>query len=275
MTGSRALLGIALLVAGSAAGQSRAASPHGPTSEFLELKDSFEDPSQGWQSLFDGNDLSHWKALQDPGRDPKPFDWDFPVLVILDPENPRQLKRASFSRAAGVAPAFVNNLRGKSDNPVTKRRYRDVELYIEFMVPEKSNSGICLMGLYEIQIRDSYGNTALKYGDNGGIYARFINERRVGGEPPKVNVSRRPGEWESFHIWFKAPVFDERGRKIENARFLRVEHNGTLIHDEYELTGSTRGHSPWPEQAEAPLLLQGDHGPVAFRNIYIRPLPKP
>ena len=89
---------------------------------------------------------------------------------------------------------------------------------------------------------------------------------------PSVNASRRPGEWESFHIWFQAPLFDTAGNKLRNARFLRVEHNGVQIHGDYELPGSTRGRSPWEEKPGAPLLLQGDHGPVAFRNIYIRPL---
>jgi len=147
-----------------------------------------------------------------------------------------------------------------------------VELYVEFMAPQGSNSGVCLMGLYEIQIYDSYGKTELRYTDNGGIYGRPAPGGRVDGRPPPVNVSRAPGQWQSFHIWFRAPRFDAAGSKIENARFLRVEHNGTLLHENFELKGSTRARSPWSERAAAPLLLQGDHGPVAFRNVYIRPL---
>ncbi len=263
-----------LLLSGTlAAGLPRPApaSSHGPNEEFKALESSFRDPKQGWESLFNGKDISQWKALKDPNRDPKPFDWDVPSLVWLNPDNPKELVRKPFKPAAGTVPAFVNNQRGRSDNPITKKNYADLELYLESMVAKGSNSGICLMGLYEIQIYDSYGRTKLKYGDNGGIYARAINEKRVGGQPPSVNASRPAGEWESFHIWFRAPRF-EAGRKVENARFLRVDHNGKQIHGEYELIGSTRGASPWEEKPEAPLLLQGDHGPVAFRNLYLRSL---
>ncbi|MDA1314305.1 MAG: DUF1080 domain-containing protein [Acidobacteria bacterium] len=248
-----------------------AAVPDGMTAEFKVLEPSIRDSKQGWESLFNGKDISQWTALKDSNRAPKPFDWEVPRLVRLDPDDAKMLARKPFDPAGGAVPAFVNNRAGKSDNPVTKKNYADVELYLKSMVAQGSNSGICLMGLYEIQIYDSYGHTALKYGDNGGIYARAINNKRVEGEPPRVNASRPAGEWESFHIWFRAPRFKD-GRKVENARFLRVDHNGKQIHGEYELTGSTRGASPWEEKPEAPLLLQGDHGPVAFRNVYLRDL---
>jgi hypothetical protein len=184
-------------------------------------------------------------------------------------------KPAPTADAGARAPgAFVNNRDGKSANLITIEEYSDVELYVEFMTPRGSNAGVCLMGLYEIQIADSYGKTELRYTDNGGIYGRPSpgGRGRVDGRPPPVNVSRAPGQWQSFHIWFRAPRFDAAGSKIEDARFLRVEHNGTLLHESFELKGSTRARSPWSERAAAPLLLQGDHGPVAFRNIYIRPL---
>ena len=248
-----------------------AAVSHGPTAEFKAIEPSIRDSKQGWESLFNGKDISQWTALKNPDRPAKPFDWDVPSLVWLDPGDPKTLARKPFDPAGGAVPSFVNNRAGRSDHPITKRSYADVELYLESMVAQGSNSGICLMGLYEIQIYDSYGRTALKYGDNGGIYARAINEKRVGGRPPSFNASRPAGEWESFHIWFRAPRF-EADSKVENARFLRVDHNGKQIHGEYELTGSTRGASPWEEKPEAPLLLQGDHGPVAFRNVYLRDL---
>lgn len=242
-----------------------------PTPEFEALRPSLEDPSQGWESLFNGRDLDLWNPLQDPGRAPKPFDWEIATDVWLDPDDPKKLvrKREPYS---GNSRAFVNNQRGKSDSPITKKNYADIELYLESMVAQGSNSGICMMGLYEIQIRDSFGRTELNYGDNGGIYARMIGDKRVGGEPPRFNASRPPGEWESFHVWFRAPRYDRNGKKTQNASFLRVVHNGRRIHDEFELTGSTRGWSPWEEKPQAPLLLQGDHGPVAFRNVYIRTL---
>ena len=87
-----------------------------------------------------------------------------------------------------------------------------------------------------------------------------------------VNASRRPGEWQSFHIWFQSPKFDAGGKKIANAKFLRVLHNGLLVQKDVEVDGPTRAAMELPEAPMNPIMLQGDHGPVAFRNIYIRPL---
>jgi hypothetical protein len=198
--------------------------------------------------------------------------------VFLDSEDPARLVRlpypsAGTQSAGGLpAPAFANNQGGKSPDLISIADYGDVELYVEFVVPLSSNSGVCVMGLYEIQIFDSYGKTKLDYTDNAGIYARRVEGRRIEGQPPDINVSRPPGAWQSLHIWFRAPRFDAQGKKLENARFLRVEHNGAVVHQNFELTGSTRFSSPWEEKTKAPLLLQGDHGGVAFRNIYIREL---
>ncbi len=94
-----------------------------------------------------------------------------------------------------------------------------------------------------------------------------------GGSPPLLNASRPPGEWQSFHIWFQAPRFDAQGKKIANAKVLRVLLNDTLVQREFELDGPTGSHKGDALEAPTnPLMLQGDHGPVAFRNIYIRPL---
>ena len=93
----------------------------------------------------------------------------------------------------------------------------------------------------------------------------------MGGSAPRVNASRAPGQWQSFHVWFRAPRFDPSGRKIENARFLRVLHNGVPVQENVEVEGPTRAAMDIPEAAENPLMLQGDHGPVAYRNLYIRP----
>lgn len=88
-----------------------------------------------------------------------------------------------------------------------------------------------------------------------------------------MNASRRPGEWQSFHAWFRAPRFDASGKKTANARFVKVLHNGILVQENVDLEGGTRAHMPIAEAALNPLMLQGDHGPVAFRNLYYRPLP--
>ena len=81
-------------------------------------------------------------------------------------------------------------------------------------------------GLYEIQILDSFGVKTLGVHDCGAIYERWINNKGVGGSIPLKNASRQPGEWQSFHVWFRAPRFDSTGKKTEDAKFLRVEHNG-------------------------------------------------
>jgi hypothetical protein len=103
----------------------------------------------------------------------------------------------------------------------------------------------------------------------GGIYPRWINEANVEGHSPRVNASKPPGEWQSFDIDFRAPRFDAGGKKIENARVVKVVHNGKLIHENVELKGPTRGGMANDEKAVGPLRLQGDHGPVAYRNIRI------
>jgi hypothetical protein len=87
-----------------------------------------------------------------------------------------------------------------------------------------------------------------------------------------VNASKPPGEWQSFDITFRAPRFDADGKKIENAKFVKVVHNGAVVHENVELTGPTRAAISGTEAAAGPLRLQGDHGPVAYRNIRIKPL---
>ena len=134
------------------------------------------------------------------------------------------------------------------------------------MVPEGSNSGVYLHGLYEIQVFDSWGHKELKTSDCGAVYHRWINEKPVGGSAPRVNASKKPGEWQTFDITFRAPRFKD-GKKVENARFVRVVHNGVEIQKNVEVDGGTRAHMNIPEAAQNPLMLQGDHGPVAYRNI--------
>ena len=240
--------------------------------EFSSLREAVGDSSQGWRSLFAGN-LDQWRRLGRGGTAMPVTNWEVVGGVSLDPQDSSRLTRTPISSAsAAEASTFVNSVEGKAPDLISVTEFADSELYVEFTVPKGSNAGVCLMGNYEIQIFDSYGKTDLNYDDNGGIYAGMLDGRRVDGKPPSVNVSRPPGEWQSFHIWFRAPRFDAQGKKVENARFLRVEHNGTVIHENFELKRPTRFTPPWPERAKAPLLLQGDHGAVAFRNVYIRDL---
>jgi len=172
---------------------------------------------------------------------------------------------------------LYNGADGETTNPVSKVRHGDVEIETEFMIPKSSNSGLYLMQRYEVQILDSYGkpDSELKIHDAGAIYERWDEERDpkgYEGTPPTTNASRAPGTWQHFRIVFRAPRFDEAGEKTENARFIRVELNGTLIHEDVEVTGPTRGGLEGPEAALAGLKIQGDHGPVAFRKLRLVPL---
>ena len=168
---------------------------------------------------------------------------------------------------------MINGPQGRTVNVVTDQKFGDSELYLEFMIAKGSNSGVYLHGLYEVQVFDSYGSTEkMTSSDCGGIYHRWIDNKGVGGSAPSRNASRRPGEWQSFQIWFRAPRFNAAGKKTSNARFLRVLHNGLSVQENVEVDGGTRAHMSIPEAATNPIMLQGDHGPVAYRHIYIRPL---
>jgi hypothetical protein len=105
----------------------------------------------------------------------------------------------------------------------------------------------------------------------GGIYQRWNEKRGAGNEgyegvPPRLNASRAPGLWQHLDIVFRAPRFDGR-RKIANARFVRVALNGAVVQENVEVTGPTRAAAFEDERATGPLMIQGDHGPVAVRNI--------
>lgn len=173
---------------------------------------------------------------------------------------------------------LYNGTEGKAGNLASKQVHGDVEIEVEFMIPKGSNSGIYLMGRYELQILDSYGkaDSVLTSGDCGGIYERWDEskpekEKGYEGTAPATNASSAPGAWQTFLIRFRAPRFDSDGKKIANARFVRVEHNGVVIHEDVEVTGPTRGGIDGPETALGPLSVQGDHGPVAFRKLSVRP----
>jgi hypothetical protein len=196
----------------------------------------------------------------------KPNEWMTVQSAKMDAANPKVLVLGP-AVSAGI---LVNGKLGKTVNLVTTEKYGDVEAEIEFLLPQGSNSGVYFQGLYEIQILDSYGKTDLKFGDNGGIYGRYIDGKTVGGTPPRVNASKAPGEWQTFHVWFRAPRFDASGKKIRNARFEKVLHNGVLIHENVEVEGPTRASMGHAEAPTGPLMLQGDHGPVAFRKITIK-----
>lgn len=218
----------------------------------------------GWRPLLNGRDLAGWHP-----QEGKPSEWFTTRGVRFE----RLLGPTRLFAVPEPGDRIVNGPTGRTANLVTDEKFGDVELYLEFMLAKGSNSGVYLHGLYEIQIFDSWGSTEpMKTSDCGAVYHRWIDNRGVGGSPPRVNASRRPGEWQSFQIWFRAPRFDASGRKTENARFIRVLHNGILVQEEVEVDGPTRAHMPHEEAPLNPLMLQGDHGPVAYKDIYIRPL---
>lgn len=205
--------------------------------------------------LFNGRDVSGWRE--------KTGEWMAAAEVPLDPKNPRKF---AIKEGRGV---LVNGPEGKTVNLLTTGEFGDVEMHVEFVVPEGSNSGVYFMGRYEIQVLDSFGHSPLKYGDNGGIYR---NGKGWEGRPPNVNVSKAPGEWQTFDITFRAPRFDSKGTKTEDAKFIKVTHNGKVIHENVSVNGPTTAAAYNDEKSTGPIMLQGDHGPVGYRNLRIRKL---
>jgi hypothetical protein len=209
------------------------------------------------QPLFNGKDLTGWKFRGGEAA-AKRSKWTVTGKLMLDPKMPTRF--TGLTEAGGI---LVNAGDGRGVDILTEREHGDCELHVEFNVPKGSNSGIYFQGKYEVQILDSFGkkDKDLNYGDCGGIYNTAA---------PQTNASKAPGEWQTFDVVFRAPRFDAKGKKIANARFVRVLHNGKLIHEDVEVKGPTTASLPGPESARGPLLLQGDHGPVAFRNLRLR-----
>lgn len=216
----------------------------------------------GWSAdtvkLIQGKDMSNWAG--DTGT------WFQVGEAKQSATDPKLLEGES---GAGV---IINGSDGRTKNLISKAEHGDCILKIDFMVPRGSNSGVYLQGRYEIQVLDSFGvkEKDLGHGDCGGIYQRYAEGKGVGyeGRPPRTNASKKPGEWQSYEIWFRAPRFSASGSKTEAARFVKVVHNGVVIHENEEVSGPTRA-ATWldSEKPQAPLMLQGDHGPVAYRNI--------
>jgi len=207
-------------------------------------------------------DLESWRK---PDKE-----WLLADKVGIDADNPRLL---SVKEGTSI---LVNGRKGRARDLFSKQAFGDIEVHLEFLIPKGSNSGVKLQGLYEIQICDSWGVKEPKGSDCGGIYPRAELKPKYHyldkGVPPRVNACKRPGEWQTLDIRFQTPRFDAAGKKSINARFIKVVLNGQTIHDNVEVLTPT-GHA-WhnKEIATGPLLLQGDHGPVAFRNVRVRPL---
>jgi len=198
-------------------------------------------PPSDARSLFDGTGLDGWV-----GGDGQPARW--------------KLGRGWM----GVKPG-TGNIR-------TREEFGSCQLHVEFREPTvikgesqgRGNSGVFLMGRYEIQVLDCYQNPTYADGTTGGIYGQF---------PPLVNACRKPGEWQTYDIVWEAPAFD--GDRLTRPAFLTVFQNGLVIHNRQELQGPTQHRQTaryTPHPAVGPLHLQ-DHGDlVRYRNVWCREL---
>ena len=192
--------------------------------------------------LFDGKDLSGWR---------------------VDNGGPAAWK---------VENGYMEVVKGTGDIH-TAQSFGDCQLHVEWRTPvpgegegqERGNSGVFLAGLYELQVLDSFENKTYPDGQAGALYGQY---------PPLVNVSRAPGEWQTYDVIFTGPRFNENGSVARPAR-LTVLQNGVLVQYDSELSGPTANKSRPPYQKhpeKMPLKLQ-DHGnPMRFRNIWIREL---
>ncbi len=161
----------------------------------------------------------------------------------------------------------------RTGNIETKQHFRDCQLHIEWAAPAvvkgdsqgRGNSGVFLMGLYEVQVLDGYDNRTYADGITAAVYGQF---------PPLVNACRKPGEWQAYDIAFTAPRFE--GGKVATPAYITILHNGVLVQNHQEILGPT-GHRNLAEYGDShpdagPLMLQ-DHGDlVRYRNIWVRTL---
>lgn len=195
--------------------------------------------------LFDGTDLSKWKSTRGGGE----AGWEVHDGVVT------------------VVPS--------TGSIVTKDSFTDFQLHVEWLVPEdvigedqsRGNSGVYLQNVYEVQILDSYENTTYVNGQSGSIYKQHA---------PLVNASRKPGEWNTFDIIYKAPTFTKEGI-YRTYPTVMILHNGVVIQNNATILGSTQyvGFPIVTPHGEGPIQLQahGDKGPqLSFRNIWIREL---
>ncbi len=213
----------------------------------------------GWVDL---SGLDAWKSPVEG--------WSTVGSVALDPKNPRV-----FVAEAGSG-VIYNGEKGRARNLVSKETFGDVEMHIEFNVPKGSNSGVKFQAVYEVQIFDSFGaKKALKGSDNGGVYPRSEEKPKYhhidDGHAPLLNASKPPGEWQVLDVTFLAPRFDASGKKVASARITAIL-NGKTVQDNLEVETPTGAAWKNKEKTTGPILLQADHGPVAFRNLKARRL---
>ncbi len=200
------------------------------------------------------------------------------AMVLFDGKDLSQWNGRGRGGVAGPPGWKVENgyieLVPRTGSLVTKDSFGDVQLHLEWMTPAgedasrvgqfRGNSGVILMGHYEIQVLSSYNNPTYPDGSAGAIYGLY---------PPMVNPCLPEGQWNSYDIGFEAPRFEES--KLVKPAYVTLFFNGVLVHNRMALLGTTSrepiaAYTPHPP--ELPLVLQGHAGPARFRNIWIRRL---
>ena len=211
--------------------------------------------------LFNGKDLEGW-TVKGNEEEQKKSKWVVGKAAV-SPDDPKKLIKVD----GGGELINLAGSHGDSLDIFSNEEFGDCLIELEVMVPQGSNSGIYVMGEYEVQVLDSWNSgDNLGMGDMGAIY---------GASKPQVNATRRPGEWQKFRIYFRAPRFDAAENKLAengNATFRSVELNGVRIHNRDlevdKVTGGALRGKEFPPKG--PLMFQGNHGPVAYRNIVVR-----
>ena len=196
------------------------------------------------------------------------------AIVLFDGQSLAEWKADDGSPAKWVVKDGVMQTVPRAGSVTSARAFGDMQLHIEWATPtppvgsgqDRGNSGVIIMGKYEVQVLDSYGNTTYADGQAGALY---------GQHPPLVNASRPAGEWQVYDIVFRRPRFAATGALVSPAR-VTVLHNGVLVQDAAELWGGTSWlhFEPYAKHPdELPITLQDHDHPVRYRNIWVRPLP--
>jgi hypothetical protein len=205
---------------------------------------------------FNGKDLTGWKLRGDATNSK----WQVGTSM-MDEKTPNLLVFSPLTANTQI-PEMVNAIpaKSKSVDISTEAKYGDAIIDLELMVPKGSNSGIYVMGEYEVQVLDSYGRQKVQASDLGGLY---------GAAAPRVNASKKPGEWQHMIIDYQAPKYDAAGKKTANMKFVKITLNDQVIHENVEMKGPTPTGLTGKEAPTGPIMFQGDHGPVSFRNIKV------
>lgn len=227
-----------------------------PAADPPAAKDLAED---GWVDLLKPD---VWKKV-----DPK---WVRTDAVTLAPGKGNKL----VATAVPDGKIWMNGSTGRAADLLTKADYGDCELHTEFMIAKGANSGVKFHGLYEIQILDTAGKDKLTGNSLGGIYPRAKNGPPYGylddGIPPKVNAAKPAGEWQTLDATWTAPKLDAKGKKTAPGRIVKATLNGKVVHEDVAVNTPTGANWVKPDTAAGPIMLQGDHGPVAFRDVRVR-----